>query len=119
MVTATAIKLSINDKKVRTFHHNGTVFTDLDLRYLTKKEKNKLHILYLCSELVVCLFFHWFARVPEDNLGLRSKVFLRFLSVNPWINLSSLRFVMTLEEEIGTNTQLQEQQCLTEDVQMR
>lgn len=118
MATAKAIKLLINDKKVRTFHHNGTVFTDLDLRCLTKKEKNKFPILYLCSELVG-FFFQWFARVPEDNLGLRSEVFLRFLSVNPWINLSSLRFVMTLEEKIGTNTQLQEQQCLTEDVQMR
>lgn len=88
---------------------------------LKKKRTNSTFYICVASWLffVFCFFLQWFARVPEDNLGLRSEVFLRFLSVNPWINLSSLRFVMTLEEKIGTNTQLQEQQCLTEDVQMR
>lgn len=117
MVTASAIKLSINDKEVRTFHHNGTAFTDLDLRCLTKKEKNKFHILYLCSEM----FFIFFS----SGLRLSLKIIWASGLKCSWdsfplirINLSSLRFVMTLEEKIRTNTQLQEQQCLTEDVQM-
>lgn len=70
---------------------------------LLKEKSIKSPFFYLRSNLVV---FYWFVCVPEDNLGPRS-VFFRFLFVNPWINLSSLRFVMTLEERMGTNTQLQ------------
>lgn len=42
-------------------------------------------------------------------------MFFRFLSVNPWINLSSLRFAMTLKESDKHPTVVH-QQSLTEDV---